>query len=135
VHVLPRSLDVTDDSPVGEDPLAGDHRRHDVPVLVHDASAGADGDRVAMRRHDRHDPVEGRVHTRAVRGRDVDAEMERSVPFVVPCDARVAEVAANRMLPVERLDGPSIGGASRRSNGEDERCDGGRCRERAARDV
>jgi hypothetical protein len=131
VNVPPGPLDVPDDRAVGDDALPGPDRRDDVPVLEAGA-AGADEHTVGVARVDRRDSVEGRVDGRAVRARDVDPEVDG-----VACarDPRVAEVATDRVLRMERLERPAVrrtgrGGRCERRDGDrdgDERvtCSGG----------
>jgi hypothetical protein len=116
VHVRPRLLDVADHRAVGGDVLARRDAGDDVPVLEGDAAGSVDDHGfVGVQRVEARDAVEGRVHRGPVRRRDVDPEMDG---VALAGDPRVSEVAADRVLLVERLDRPAVGGEGRRRSRE-----------------
>ena len=119
--------------------VADAHGRGDVPVLEGRAGLGVDLN--PIRRHDPDDARADGVDRSGVGGRDVDPLVvgERTGARheavnrgrAVEHRARIGEVPANRVLAVERLDGPAVGvrplgaGPSRRRRRG--RC-GGECR-------
>ena len=88
-----------------------------MPVLKLRAAVVADDrDRLRPERLEADDAVERRVDGRAVRARDVDAEVEALLHALRRHpDARVAEEPADGVLAVKRLDRPAVAG--RRSSG------------------
>ncbi len=90
---------------VQADPVAAVHARPDVPVLHDPAAGAADAHGAAADdRPSRRDGVDPGVVGRG----DVDAEVEG--PGLLPrAVARVVEVPADRVLPVERLQRPAVG--------------------------
>ena len=124
VDVPPASGDSTKERLRGDGVLSVANGRDDVPVREDAASARPDGDRLgALLLPD--DPAGGScVDSRAVWGRDVDAEVKRLRLDAAGrrlADARVAEEAADGMLLVERLERPGIGRVGR--CGRHERCE------------
>ena len=121
MDVKPGRLDVADDL-MRRNPLQVGDRRDDVPVAEGELAVH---DRQRPPAFEMDDPAPHRVYRCAVRRRDVDPEVE--CPRTAG-DARIVEVAAHRMRPVERLQRPRIqdtdpsrrgraGCLTRRSNG------------------
>lgn len=120
VHVRPRLRDVPDHRAVRGDALPRADAGDDVPVLEGDAARPVDDHGVVrVQRMGARDAVEGRVDGGPVRRRDVDPEVDA---VALARDPRVAEVAADGMLLVERLDRPAVRREGRRRGRErDER--------------
>ena len=104
---------------VRHDLLSVVHLQNEVPVLSGEPVAGGDLDGLGV--DDRDGPGADGVYRRSVRRCDVDAEVEAEgagaghqsarAGGAVERHARIAEVAADRMRAVERLDGPAIAAA------------------------
>src|SRR5207244_3622988 len=81
------------------------HDRVEVPVAEDAPPAGRDDGDVVLPLSHVDGPGLDREDRRPVRHRDVDAEVEGALLLAV---ARVAEVAAHRVLPVEGLHRPAV---------------------------
>jgi hypothetical protein len=114
VDVSPTVRDAADDRPVRGGQRAALRGRYHVPVLELDAVRTGHVHGLAFD----HDPTRSsRVYRRAVRSRDVDAEMKAICATDVwdfPVHSRIAEETADRMLLMERLERPAVRGGVRR---------------------
>ena len=119
----PAPFDPSDHGSVRDRDAARPHRRHDVPVLEHDAVGPLDHDDVGVPRVGQHEPGPGRVDRRPVRRRDVGAEVERvrGRPDALrgPYPG-IAEIAPHRVRGEERLDRPAVRKRARREHSEDD---------------